>query len=103
MPIYEYKCDVCDRHFELFQKFSDEPLKACPECGGSVSKLISNSSFVLKGTGWYLTDYARADKNRPSDKSGKAGKDSAQGSSAQGGNGGNSPAGEKSGESSKAQ
>lgn len=57
MPIYEYKCDSCSKQFEIFQKFSDEPLSQC-ECGGRLRKLISNTSFVLKGTGWYKTDYA---------------------------------------------
>ena len=57
MPIYEYKCDSCSKQFEIFQKYSDEPLSHC-ECGGPLRKLISNTSFVLKGTGWYKTDYA---------------------------------------------
>jgi putative FmdB family regulatory protein len=71
MPVYEYKCAGCGKKFELIQKFSDEPLTTCPSCGGPVSKLISNTSFVLKGSGWYLTDYARAGRDKPSD-SGKA-------------------------------
>jgi putative FmdB family regulatory protein len=59
MPIYEYECSTCNRVHEIIQKFSDEPLKNCPLCGGEVRKLISPSSFILKGTGWYVTDYAR--------------------------------------------
>jgi putative FmdB family regulatory protein len=59
MPIYEYQCDECGKQYEVMQKFSDEPLHTCPECGGALHKLISQTSFVLKGTGWYLTDYAR--------------------------------------------
>ncbi len=59
MPLYEYRCTECDRQFELMQKFSEEPLKECIYCGGQVNKLISLSSFHLKGSGWYLTDYAR--------------------------------------------
>ena len=57
MPIYEYKCDTCDNQFELRQKFTDEPAKECPRCGGQVSKLISQSAFALKGSGWYAQGY----------------------------------------------
>lgn len=46
------------------QKFTDEPLTTCPDCGGTMHKLISQTSFVLKGTGWYVTDYARAEKKK---------------------------------------
>jgi putative FmdB family regulatory protein len=59
MPIYEYKCNSCGHRFERLQSFSEEPVKACPRCGGDVRKFISHSSFILKGTGWYATDYAR--------------------------------------------
>lgn len=61
MPIYEYHCEKCDKVVEVFQKISDEALTVCPACeeGGSVRKLISRSSFQLKGSGWYATDYAR--------------------------------------------
>jgi putative FmdB family regulatory protein len=58
MPIYEYKCRKCGV-FESIQKISDAPLKKCPTCKGKVEKLISQSSFVLKGSGWYATDYAK--------------------------------------------
>jgi putative FmdB family regulatory protein len=63
MPLYEYKCEACGEVTEVLQKFSDEPLAKCPHCSGRVKKLISRSSFQLKGSGWYLTDYAR--KNSP--------------------------------------
>ena len=63
MPIYEYKCLKCRDEFETMQKFNDSPLKRCPTCGGPVKRLISRSSFQLKGSGWYLTDYAK--KNSP--------------------------------------
>lgn len=59
MPIYEYRCTKCLREFEAMQKFSDEPIRTCPDCGGKAKRLISRSSFQLKGSGWYLTDYAR--------------------------------------------
>ena len=65
MPIYEYKCIKCRNEFEAMQRFSDSPLKKCPSCGGAVKRLISRSSFQLKGSGWYLTDYAK--KGSPGD------------------------------------
>ncbi len=58
MPIYEYLCQKCGE-FEVTQKITDQPLDVCPTCGQEVKKLISNSTFKLVGTGWYLTDYAR--------------------------------------------
>ena len=58
MPIYEYECTSCGRIGEALQKFSDKPLKKCRYCSGKLHKLISQSSFHLKGTGWYVTDYA---------------------------------------------
>ena len=59
LPIYEYECLECGREFETIQKITEEPLTSCPSCSGKVRKLVSNCSFQLKGTGWYLTDYAR--------------------------------------------
>ncbi len=59
MPIYEYQCTKCGEVFEAFQKISDKPLTQCRFCNSRVEKLISQSSFQLKGSGWYLTDYAR--------------------------------------------
>jgi putative FmdB family regulatory protein len=58
MPIYEYECMKCGNHTEAWQKFSDNPITQCEGCGGKMRKLISQSSFHLKGTGWYVTDYA---------------------------------------------
>lgn len=58
MPIYEYQCAACGRVVEKWQKISEEPLTTCPNCGGDLSKLISNCAFHLKGSGWYVTDYA---------------------------------------------
>ena len=64
MPIYEYKCDACDHQLEAFQRFSDAPLTECPECHqAALSKLMSATSFQLKGTGWYATD--TRDKGKP--------------------------------------
>jgi putative FmdB family regulatory protein len=60
MPIYEYRCDNCGQ-FEIMQKITERPLKRCPTCQSKVTKLISNTSFQLKGSGWYITDYARRD------------------------------------------
>lgn len=60
MPIYEYSCSKCGETIERIQKFSDPPLKKHPGCGGKLTKLISQSAFQLKGSGWYVTDYARA-------------------------------------------
>ena len=57
MPIYEYRCTSCGATREVLQKLSDKPLKKCPECSGALEKLISRSSFQLKGTGWYASDY----------------------------------------------
>lgn len=58
MPIYEYKCVKCGRLTEALQKFSDPPITECELCQGKMEKLISQSTFHLKGTGWYVTDYA---------------------------------------------
>ena len=62
MPIYEYRCEQCG-DFEQNQRISDPPLSRCPKCRRKVRRLISNTSFQLKGTGWYVTDYARAGKD----------------------------------------
>jgi putative FmdB family regulatory protein len=60
MPFYEYQCQACGHEFEEFQKITDKPVKTCPECKKrKVRRLISQTSFVLKGSGWYVTDYAR--------------------------------------------
>jgi len=60
MPVYEYQCSACKRIQEAFQKISDPPLAICPRCKGSLTKIISHSSFHLKGSGWYVTDYGGA-------------------------------------------
>jgi putative FmdB family regulatory protein len=67
VPIYEYQCKKCNHRFEKIQKFSDSPIKKCPECGGAVEQLLSAPAVQFKGTGWYVTDYAR--KSGSSDSS----------------------------------
>jgi len=59
MPLYEYQCDACGNRFELIQRFSDPPAESCPACGGTVRKLLSSPAVHFKGSGWYITDYAR--------------------------------------------
>lgn len=60
MPVYEYQCTECGQIEEAFQKISDSPLEICPHCRGHLKKLISQSTFHLKGSGWYVTDYGGA-------------------------------------------
>ena len=62
MPLYEYQCEACGHRFEVIQKFSDAPLDTCEKCGGTVRKLLSSPAIQFKGSGWYITDYARAGK-----------------------------------------
>jgi putative FmdB family regulatory protein len=72
MPLYEYECDRGHR-FERIVKFSDPPIEACPECGAPVHKLMSSPAIQFKGTGWYITDYARKGEGKES-KDAKAAK-----------------------------
>ena len=71
MALYEYQCDACGHRFEIIQKWSDPPRETCPKCGGPVHKLQSAPAFHLKGTGWYVTDYAKKDQSS-AEKSGDA-------------------------------
>jgi putative FmdB family regulatory protein len=71
MPLYEYQCEACDHRFEVIQKFSDAPLETCPKCAGAVRKLLSSPAFHFKGSGWYITDYARAGKGGEAAEGGK--------------------------------
>jgi putative FmdB family regulatory protein len=78
MPIYEYKCSECGHITEAWQKFSDQPLNTCELCGGPVRKIISQNTFHLKGSGWYVTDYtSKSSGNKPAktDQKQKATKD----------------------------
>jgi len=59
MPLYEYQCKKCGHRFEKIQKFSDKPVKKCPQCGGRVEQTISAPAVQFKGSGWYVTDYAK--------------------------------------------
>ncbi len=67
MPLYEYECSDCSGRFERIQKFSDPIVKTCPTCGGSVQKLLSSPAIQFKGTGWYVTDYAKKETPDRSD------------------------------------
>jgi putative FmdB family regulatory protein len=65
MPIYEYSCAKCGKTIEVIQKMSDKPLKTHAGCRGKLTKLISAAGFQFKGTGWYVTDYARKSQGEP--------------------------------------
>jgi putative FmdB family regulatory protein len=71
MPIYEYECSKCGEVTEAWQKFSDPPLSECEKCHGTLKKIISQNNFHLKGSGWYVTDYA-SKSGRTSEKSSSA-------------------------------
>ena len=64
MPLYEYQCEKCGDLFEVMQKFSDEPVKAHENCGGSVHRLLSAPALLFKGSGWYVNDYAKKGANK---------------------------------------
>ena len=70
MPLYEYQCKKCGLRFEKIQKFSDKPVKKCPECGGPVEQTISAPAVQFKGSGWYVTDYAKKSQPAASSESG---------------------------------
>ncbi len=64
VPTYEYQCDKCGRTFEVRQRISEAPLTTCEKCGGAVRRLISPAPFILKGEGWYVTDYPSAARKK---------------------------------------
>ncbi|MBI5050860.1 MAG: zinc ribbon domain-containing protein [Nitrospirae bacterium] len=64
MPIYEYECIGCGERFEVMRKISEPQLSECRKCGGKLRRLIASTSFVLKGSGWYVTDYPSADRKK---------------------------------------
>ena len=76
MPLYEYQCTKCGHRFEKIQKFSDKKIKKCPECGGPVEQVISAPAVQFKGSGWYVTDYAKKSQASASDSGGKDSKES---------------------------
>jgi putative FmdB family regulatory protein len=76
VPIYEYECGKCGHHMEVLQRFSDPPLARCEVCKGKVKRLISQSTFHLKGSGWYVTDYAGKSKGGPEKSKGSGEKGS---------------------------
>jgi len=72
MPLYEYRCEACEHQFEVIQKFSDDPITVCPSCRqGPVVKLLSTPAIQFKGSGWYITDYARKGQSGKESEPGK--------------------------------
>lgn len=76
MPIYEYQCRECDHRLEALQGVSEPPLTTCTECGGELRKLLSAPSFQFKGSGWYVTDYARKGTGGNGEQAAKGGEGS---------------------------
>lgn len=78
MPIYEYRCNKCSKEFELIQKITDEPASKCPDCGGKIERLVSATSFSLKGGGWYKDGYTSSsgEEKKPKTKKKDTKKDS---------------------------
>jgi len=87
VPTYEYQCDECRRTFEVRQRITEDPLTRCEVCGGTLRRLLSAAPFILKGEGWYVTDYPSASRKKAmeseksSEKSGTSGEKSSTGSS----------------------
>jgi putative FmdB family regulatory protein len=75
MPLYEYECKKCGHRFERIQRFSDPMVKKCPECGGKVEQMISAPAVQFKGTGWYVTDYAKKSSGSGSNSDSKSDSD----------------------------
>jgi len=73
MPLYEYECKKCGHRFEKIQLYSDKMVKKCPECGGQVEQMISAPAVQFKGSGWYVTDYAKKSSSPGSSGSGDSG------------------------------
>ena len=69
MPLYEYQCKKCHHRFERIVKFSDKPMKKCPDCGGPVEQMISAPAVQFKGSGWYVTDYPKKNAGASSSSS----------------------------------
>jgi len=79
MPLYEYECDACGQRFEKIRKFSDPPLEVCAKCGkGPVHKLLSSPAIQFKGSGWYITDYAKKSSPEQSSKPSSSGESTSE-------------------------
>ena len=94
MPIYEYRCQACDTELEVLQSISADPLSECPECEApeGLKRLISQTSFVLKGTGWYVTDYKKTkDPKSPGETKDSSTSDSSTSSSSDAGSSSGTP------------
>lgn len=74
MPLYEYQCSKCGHRFEKIQKFSDKKIRKCPQCGGPVEQVISAPAVQFKGSGWYVTDYAKKSSTATTPDGGKESK-----------------------------
>lgn len=72
MPLYEYQCEKCGDVFEVVQKFSDDPLSTHEKCGGPVHRLLSAPALQFKGSGWYITDYAKGSSSKGGSSSNKS-------------------------------
>lgn len=103
MPLYEYQCEACGARFEVIRKFSDPPLEVCPTCGkGPIQKLVSSPAFQFKGSGWYVTDYARksgGDDKKSDTKTAGTGSEAASSNSSDSSAGKDSSTGKESGAS----
>jgi putative FmdB family regulatory protein len=77
VPTYEYECDACHRVFEVRQRITEEPLTKCDACGGAVHRLLSAAPFILKGEGWYVTDYPSESRKKAMDSDKPAAKSDA--------------------------
>ena len=98
MPIFEYRCSVCEHRFEKIQKSSVSRPAPCPKCGGAAKRLLSAPAIQFKGTGWYITDYARKGKTSPeTGKGGEKSADGTKGSDSGKGGGEEKPSGEAKG------
>ena len=100
MPIYEYECAACGKHADVIQKISDQPLAECPECGGEFRKLMSSTSFVLKGGGWYADGYASSANSDGASSTGSKGAEASKPSTSSSGSKETKPAKKESAASS---
>jgi putative FmdB family regulatory protein len=99
MPLYEYRCEQCGEQFEVIQKFADEPLATHQKCGGAVHRLLSAPALQFKGSGWYITDYAKSGGAKSTDDGAPAKSDSGTTAKSGSESGGGTPAASSSGSS----